>query len=333
VPKEPNKYGPEYILNEFYKFFKHLYDSKPDYIRDLAEMFDTSSLGDSSGYYKYIKPDGTKAKDFKEILIRYRNASDLKLENLEMKKNKPDYYSAFCAVIELIKSNFPDVSLPFSILEQYKEKPLNGFIEVLLYSYGSTIPPEPSDEYIIVGSDEFFHSLFSEADTIKTIKVMGKSLNRLIVHGRLDIFNTFEKCVCEKIEIILINPKDNNAMQELKRKSRSERKAESFKIEINETLERLELIVRKTKKTIEIGFLPFIPYFGYFFVSKGTQDKFYIEIFQHNPEYKNVLLKLKKSDKLYKYHFDQYDILWNDKCQKEKWSWDEIKNDISKEKL
>jgi len=56
---------------------------------------------------------------------------------MKKKEKKPDYYAALCTVLDLIKKNFPQVSelLPPSMPEQYKERPLNGFIELLLHSY------------------------------------------------------------------------------------------------------------------------------------------------------------------------------------------------------
>lgn len=133
--KALNEYGPEYILDCFYKCLKQVYANKTDYQSDLAAMLGLRGL--ETGYYKYIKPDGSRVKKFKETLMTYRSATNLKLEYFESKRDTIDYYSALCAVVDLIKVNFPYVSLPTSIPEQYKEKPLNGFIELLLHSYGS----------------------------------------------------------------------------------------------------------------------------------------------------------------------------------------------------
>jgi len=194
---------------------------------------------------------------------------------------------------------------------------------------------EMCDEYIIEGDYKFFESLFSEAESIKTLKIMGKTLDGIIARGKYNIVEIFNKC--NEIEIILIDPESDSAIQELVNKSRGGNKADTFKNRIAETIYKLEDIVQKTNKIIEIGFLPFVPYFGYFFIKKKTYEEFYIEIFHHNDYYKNPLLKMdkEKMGEWYSYYLNQikkYHTLWG-RCRKERWSWNEEKNEIVKEKL
>ena len=197
MPKIPVEYGPEYVLHHFYRPLP-VYTNKIDYQNDLAIMLEFQSL--SGGYYKYIRPNSQRVQVFKDALIRYRNAENLKLGYIERDNNTQNYYSALCAVVDLIKVNFPYVSLPTSIPNQYEKKPLNGFIELLLHSYGypaDTLFHTDEMEYNDIEQNKDFNYDFHD-ESVKTntadeIKALNKSMDTMISEARDEIIKNINK--------------------------------------------------------------------------------------------------------------------------------------------
>jgi len=181
----PYIYGPEYVSHEFYLCLQKIYKAytkKTDYQSDLISMFGFESL--TNAYYKCIKPGGIKFESFKDAVIRCRYVPNLKLG--EGYQNTPNDYIAFKTVIDLIKNNFPCVSLPPSMPEGYKEKPLNGFVELLLHSCG-------------VQTDDY---MATNKSSLLTSPIPYESLNgwdTVPIEGRGEQLIPINKCGSERI--------------------------------------------------------------------------------------------------------------------------------------